>query len=203
MPLISSADAIPLMRPHLGSIYDIVAASVSRYFEMSEADRITFNATTRACIIYCYMRDSAARYFVNQPGCGVAEVNQLFVFLIEPGGIALRFKKLGDDLASSNHESQQDLAFRNQEPLPGLAATHHLEAGYTLDVNGQRVSEVHLVCPNGPHSNLWAYKLGPDAALPRVQDLFTPKPPDNDPITYKRKKAPEEKNPPERNEDKS
>ena len=118
---------------------------------MAYPDLVRFEHTprTRASAVHDHMVARARRMFGASVNAHCMDQGGLFVVMLY-GRIALRFKKLDDDLRSSNIPTQQSMEFCSQELyLPGIKRVTYLQAGYTLNRMQTGLSGAYIACPDG------------------------------------------------------
>lgn len=176
MPLLSRAEAQRIVGPHFGALFDIITSPWTEYMaEYTDKQRAKHCATTRAAILHDLTVHKAAAYFTVIPGSRVFDALGLKIFTIEddPQSVAIRFKKLDEQLLSRNQPTGQVSRFRRQEQMDFLGAAYHLEAGYVLDKNATRIEMASVVCPNG-NNNFWDIELTATTAVTKISDMFDP-----------------------------
>lgn len=180
MPLIDRAEALEILAPYQEPLYNIVTGAWSVYkTEYPESLRVVHSPGIRAGIVHDHAVELAAKFCATDSRARLETVRGLSLLVIE-GRLAIRFKKLDDELHSRGQPTQQNKDFRSQLQLDGIAAPHNLEAGYVLDLLGQNIQEVHVVCPNGK-GIYWDISLTGSAVVTNVTDMFDRRPPDERP----------------------
>lgn len=142
---------------------------------------------TRAGIVHDYTVARAARLCSANPNARLEEIRQLYVLVLEQK-IAIRFKKLDEELHSRNQPTQQVKDFRSQLQLDGIEAPHNLEAGYVLDKLEKSIRDVHIVCPNGS-GIFWDIELSDQTVTTKVADIFERRQPDEKPPEIREKRT--------------
>jgi hypothetical protein len=103
-----------------------------------------------------------------------------FSFLLIPGDkwdVGIRFKKLDDNLRSSQHTSEIQDALRQERLYPGMEPTVHVMLGYRMKESLEpRVRSIFLTC-EGPKENdwervIWTEGEGMNPAVPFTRPLF-------------------------------
>ncbi len=133
---------------------------------------IVYDATARANLMSCEMKYRATAYF-ETVGIPARDVNRAKFFLIEDK-IAVRFKKLDEDLQSNNVLTAQVAAIREQLPLEGIGNVSYVDIGYVLDDECQKIDRICAVCTYAGR-NFWEYDLSSGTEMGKVQKLFPQK----------------------------
>lgn len=171
MSLISQADAMAILAPHLDGLYTVATSPWDEYHTGIPADLlIAFCARTRASGIHNLMVRAATRYATRASGVRTFE-RKLMKGIVIDDCLAIRFKKLGEDNYSRGHYTKQVEEFRSQQVLDGIDAAHHLELGYVLNGFATEISEVRVVCPSG-RGTAWSSTLDQSGMQPVVVDLL-------------------------------
>ena len=174
MALLERDDAETALAPHVAAIKEIVAGAWSDYQKKYSLEvRAAHTRTTRANIVHCHMIERAAKYAQIATGVRIHETQRMMTMVLDTakGMIAMRFKKLDDDLRSQNQPTGQVDDFRMQMPLSGFEETHNFDAGYTVNEMAQELSGVYVVCLNGS-GNYWEIALTDEGIQSIVTDLF-------------------------------
>jgi len=169
MGLIALTDALPLLQPHEQRITTIVRDAWASLMAYPKEKLMVLDSTARANIVSCEMRFRATAYFEGL-GVPVHHHNRALLFVLGDR-LALRFKKLDDELHSKNIPTQQVAAFRGQMPLMGIGDVSFIDVGYVLDRDQVNVERICAVCPNG-EENFWEYDLMSGTDVTKVQNLF-------------------------------
>lgn len=170
MALIERDEALAILGEHLGPFYRFIDGAWDDYGKYPLDLRIEHSARSRASLVHDHIVARATRYATNATSVRVADVNGLHLFVFE-ARIAIRFKKLDELLRTRNQPTQQVQRFKAQMELPGIEASHNLEAGYILSEDQQQISAVHLLCPSGT-GVYWDVLLTEGTQIGIVQDLF-------------------------------
>lgn len=171
MPIISQAEALKDLAPHLGSFYAIATGAWDDCRNLPGKDLAIFTFRTKSSAVHDYMVFRAAHY------CEVAErirpfkKNGMKGILVD-GKYAIRFKKLDEDGKSKSQRTQQVMLYRSQVQLEGIDAQHHLELGYVTNSLRTEVLDVRIVCPSGEAANAWGSSIIASPAVSIVEDLF-------------------------------
>ncbi len=163
-----------LLRHELPYLGRIIAGAWQRYLDThSLAERLTHTPRSRASLVHDYMVDGARELAETAVHAEVRERGGLFMVLLH-GRVAIRFKKLKDDLTTSNIPTQQSFEFSRQSlALPGVRHVTYLQAGYQLNRSQTKLSAAYLACPNGGRVE-WAIPLKIESAAADVIALPTP-----------------------------
>ena len=74
--------------------------------------------------------------------------------------IALRVKKMDNNLLTSNNPTMQSIAFESQQlDLPGFEGVIYLNLGYVMNKIGTSIDGVYVTCPDGYKSIAWYIRL--------------------------------------------
>jgi hypothetical protein len=176
--------AQPVVADILGDLVDDIRSAffdaLDDYHNYPDWARATHCATTTANNVHSHIRDRISKLAAQHSArLRVQVIRKMFVLVVD-NKIAIRFKKLDDDLQTANMPTDQVVAFKGQQPLEGLDVICHLEAGYQLDATGQAIQATFLMHPNGVR-NYWTWQLDNDQQ-DVVTDLFPTEPdePDDD-----------------------
>ena len=157
----------------LGSYLNLIQNCIERawqeYSSYPVEHRLKHTSRSRASLMHDHIVFAARLAFDGITDINMVEINKLFIVTFG-ADIALRFKKLDDNLRSSGIETQQSLDFSRQFDLPGIASVTHLEAGYRLNRLGTALAGVYICCPNGI-SILWHHEIKSGAADNNVIQL--------------------------------
>jgi hypothetical protein len=173
MALIEQQTAILILEKHFPAFFGCVDGAWRDYLSYPIDKRVVHSSRSRASLVHDHMVDRAAKYAARESGVQIVEKSGLYLFVFG-GQIAVRFKKFGENLTTSNQPSRQVQEFKNQIQLPGVQAAHNLESGYILSADAQSLAAVHLVCPSGT-GVYWDVVLTADSQTGVVQDLFAKK----------------------------
>jgi hypothetical protein len=169
MGLIALDDALLLLKVHEEAITALVREAWNSLRSLPKEQLLVLDATARANIVSCQMRFRATKYF-ESVGVPVYEYNRALLFLLG-GRLALRFKKLDDELRSSNIPTRQVAAMRGQLPLPGIGDVSFIDVGYVLDREQLDIERICAVCLNGDE-DFWEYDLVTGSDISKVHHLF-------------------------------
>ena len=147
--VIAKMAAHRLLRRELPHIAELIYGAWHDYMAYPEEVRLDHTPRTRASAVHDHMVSRARRVFSVSVNAHCMEQGGLFVVMLY-GRIALRFKKLDDDLRASNIPTQQSIEFCSQELyLPGIKKVTYLQAGYTLNRTQTGLSGAYVACPDG------------------------------------------------------
>ncbi|SDY40161.1 hypothetical protein [Nitrosomonas sp. Nm33] len=174
--LIEFDTAHNVMRPYFNGLWSVINGAWEDWqIEISPKVKSLTSARTRACMINDFMRIRGIRLAEENESINFLTKQQMFILVFNPqdffGCIGIRLKKFDEDGLSRNQPTLQVQEFRNQLLLPGIEATHHLEAGYIMDKFGSSITSINLVCPSG-EANYWNAEILPNAINQNVENLF-------------------------------
>ncbi len=160
MALISREEAMKILEPHVMALCSIPRDAWTQYHaEVPENLLVEFCPRTRASAVHNLMVSNAVKYASSNPDVRTFSRQKMDGITIA-GKLAIRLKKLDGDSLSSNQPSGQVDAFRGQESLEGIEATHNLELGYVLNEHETDIAEIRIVCPSGRNDIAWWATLG-------------------------------------------
>ena len=80
------------------------------------------------------------------------------MFIVVEDEVIVRFKKLNEGGESANIQTELQIEYRDQLPLPGLGDLPRLDVGYRLDGTGMDYEAVMVSCPSG-RGSAWHYEI--------------------------------------------
>lgn len=167
MPLVSMAQALADLEPHLPAFFDIPKGAWDDYHaKISEECQLIFNLTVRANAVHAFMIERASKY-AEASGGKVKLIKHRQMWLLLIGTYAIRLKKLSEESLSKNIPTQQVRHFRSHQEFPEFPKTNHLEVGYVLDDAQLSFQEVRLVSPSGQNKT-WDCPIAATGAKPVV-----------------------------------
>ncbi|MEI7028288.1 hypothetical protein [Paenibacillus sp. y28] len=163
MRAISEEEARKYLTPHLNKLILTVVESVNDYFNglRYAAVRHEHSLRTSASVCHDKIKRSVENAFDGVPGTYYRTHRGLFTLVID-GAIALRFKKFNRKNLSVGIETQQLLAFNNQDveqlEFPDMPPNGLLHIGYRLNKLETGIGGVYVSCRHG-NNNLWIWDI--------------------------------------------
>ena len=161
-----------ILRPHFGPMYEIISGGFDDYEKLYSGEvKIAHDASCRAHIRNCHMRDRASKYATaHSVDERMFESKGLQGILINQR-ITILFKKLNDSLRPRNNSTKQIDDYLAQREIAGIPAIVKLVAGYTEDDETGALTGVYVICPSGLQ-NRWEFHLTVDEAVQVSIPLF-------------------------------
>src|ERR1044071_1383275 len=127
---------------------------------------------TRASIIRDHIVSHAREAFDSVRNVVVIDKRNGLFCLEVKGLVVVRFKKLNNQMRTSNIPTQQALAFEKQMSLPEIPhdATH-INAGYLPDKLWTNLKGIFVAAPNGKKID-WFVEIGDNGAVMPVLELI-------------------------------
>lgn len=148
-----------LLKRELPLIGGLITGAWQDYLAYPAGVRMQHSPRSRASCVHDHMVTRARALFEPRPEMATCQDRGGLFLVLLHGRIALRFKKLDEDLRSCNIPTQQSLEFVRQEmDLPGFKRITYLQAGYQLNKTQTEISGAYIACPNG-YRNLWVIDL--------------------------------------------
>lgn len=144
------AEAMEIIAPILPDLYKLLSDATDFYFgpDYSPAARAEHDNRAMANCIYSHAERRMVERVQDIPGASISRFRGL-VGLVYQGRVAIRTKKV--DLAGKhrNYETNQQLDYGYQLPLPSFPNTFRLTAGYQLDSFNTAVERIMIARPMG------------------------------------------------------
>jgi hypothetical protein len=152
MRSLNQAEAESLLEPHMLNISAPVYAAWRDWEALPPEDRRPLTPRTRANWLFDHTVDHAKTTLDRPPTYTLTEQPGFLVVTVEDR-VAIRYKKLDEELGISGIRTGQFRLWHEQIPLDGLHGLTHLVAGYQVTEFG-RLSGVMVVCMKG-YRVLW------------------------------------------------
>jgi hypothetical protein len=179
-PLLSRAEAEALLQPYLADVCAPIRSAWKRWDELPVATRQPFTERTRANIIHDWTVLEAKRTLDRPPALTLTEQPGFLVVTVEDR-LALRYKKLDDDLAIAGIPTSQFQLWSGQQTLEGLEPLTNITVGYCVTEMG-KLGEIMLLCKVKDRT-LWRIDEPEEAGGAVVLPLPTPVEPPRPNIT--------------------
>jgi hypothetical protein len=163
MRAINEDEAYSHLSPYLGKLLSAVKDSVNDYFSGARYSQTRHEHSLRSAASICHdkIKQAIIVAFESVPGAQLKTYRGLFMLSIN-GIVVLRFKKFNLKKLSAGIETQQLLAFNNQNPdqleLPDMPPNGLLHVGYQVNKLETGIESVYISCRHGK-SNLWAWDI--------------------------------------------
>lgn len=160
------------LEPHLQAACEIVLGAREDYEKLySPAAKIAHDSSCKAHITQRHMLMRAFRYAAeHSETVKTFECNRLSGIICDQS-FAFIFKKLDDELRSSNNVTRQIISYRSQEEIPGIPAVYKLIAGYREHDETGELLGVYVTRPRGWGIN-WRIRLDAIEDAPVTTPLF-------------------------------
>lgn len=150
--LISKSTATNLLTHHLPTLQRCLHDAWSEWQKLRDEQLARGNElspTARARIIYDTAVSRARAAFAEIPEVLVSQKHG-FLVLVFGQQVAIRFKKLRNNLLPSGVRTRQQEMFATQEEIPGIPdPATYLIAGYVLDAAQVRIERLVVTCADG------------------------------------------------------
>jgi len=160
------------LQPHFEAANEIVKGALDDYEKLyPPAAKIAHDPSCRAHIKQRHMLTRAFLYAAEHPETvKTFECNGLSGIICDQS-FAFIFKKLDNELRSSNNTTDQIMNYRSQEDIPGIPAIYKLIAGYKEHDETGECMGVYVTRPRG-YGNNWRIRIDDDAVEPTTTPLF-------------------------------
>jgi hypothetical protein len=152
MTPLSQTEAERLLTPHLPELAAPIYAAWRAWDAQTPAERQPLSPRTRANWIYD-MTVAHAKATLDRPPTFTYTEQPGFLVVTVEGTVAVRYKKLDDEMSIRGIRTRQFRMWETQTPLPGIEPLTHLVAGYQVSEFG-KLDGVAIVCAHG-HRILW------------------------------------------------
>lgn len=175
MRAINEDEAYSHLSPYIGKLLTAVKDSVNDYFNGARYSQTRHEHSLRSAASICHdkIKQAIIDSFENVPGTHLKTYRGLFMLSIN-GVVVLRFKKFNLKKLSTGIETQQLLAFNNQNPdqleLADMPPNGLLHVGYLLNKLETGIESVYISCRHGKR-NLWAWDITADGMKASEQVL--------------------------------
>jgi hypothetical protein len=169
IPDLTQAEAEQILAPHLPDLCEPIYAAWRGWDALSPAFRQPLTPRTRANWLHDMTVARAKATLDRAPTLTYTDQPGFLIVTVE-GKLAVRYKKLDEDLGISGIRTSQFQHWSMQQALPGLDPLTHLVAGYTVSELG-KLGAVEIVCSRGRRV-LW--HLEASSAAERVVDFPAP-----------------------------
>ena len=146
-PSLTKADAESLLAPHLPALLEPIYAAWRAWDALTSADRQPLTLRTRANWLYDRTVAHAKATLDQPPRFTYTEQPGFLVVTVEDR-VAIRYKKLDQDLGIRGIRTGQFKLWGANVPLPGFDPLPHLVAGYQVSEFG-KLDGVAIVCSRG------------------------------------------------------
>ncbi|SJZ67543.1 hypothetical protein SAMN04488128_1011145 [Chitinophaga eiseniae] len=151
--ILSQSQVENIARQYYPKIATAITAAFADYMEVraqrSANGVVDFKPRTCASLIHDFTKVRLKNEIGEDPEVLIGEFNGIFGMLIQ-GSVFIRFKKLNDDLSTSNVQTGQTENYNNQANFAGFGGEPTLlTAGYRPDKSWTSIQNIHLVCRSG------------------------------------------------------
>jgi hypothetical protein len=144
---LSQTEAERLLTPHLSDLAAPVYAAWRAWDALTPPARQPLSPRTRANWLYD-MTVAHAKATLDRPPTFTYTEQPGFLLVTVEGVVAIRYKKLDDEMGICGIRTRQFQMWGTQAPLPGIEPLTHLVAGYQVSEFG-KLQGVVLVCSQG------------------------------------------------------
>jgi len=155
----SKQDVEQVLEPLYSPIHSSFHSAFQQLKQATVDSWAIFTTRSRASSFRDYLVHDLTDAFEQYDNIHRIEQRGMVLWVIEEK-VALRIKKLDDNLVSSNHYTQQSLDFVNQQLLlPGIDEIIALNMGYVPNEIWTKIDGIYITCPLGTRKVLWAIDI--------------------------------------------
>jgi hypothetical protein len=175
-----------LAEPLLADFHDIWHHAFSEYQNYPAEFSAEHDSTTAANCIRSHAWTEAVRRFDGRKGCKLLRLARLNLLLYRDETV-WRFKLVDGSGRHSNYQTEQQINFDDQQPLPGLPTEAvRLTSGYQPDELGQKLERVIVARPIGRQIE-WAAQVNVDGDVASWVDITPARLPGTERVDFKRR----------------
>jgi hypothetical protein len=176
---ISKEKVLAILDLYMPRMADCIMAGWNDYATIYAPQHHIHTPRTRASIIRDHIVAHVRETFDNVRNVVIIDKRSGLFCLEVKGLVVVRFKKLNEQMRTSNIPTQQALAFEQQMSLPDIPHdAAHINAGYSPDKLWTNLKGIFIAAPNGKKID-WFVEIGDNGKAMPVVELFvqpTPSP---------------------------
>jgi hypothetical protein len=154
--MISLDEAQRILGPYHGDLLDCTMNGWNVFISQIAPNYPPFEKRTRRNLVNNLIMHEVTKCFFEVPGTHISTFHGRSVLQIGP--LVVRFKKVDEDLRTSNFPTPTALLFDGQAPLPGIPRGDRVTVGYLLNEFETSILGVFVILAKSD-SVLWSYEL--------------------------------------------
>ncbi len=161
--ILTESEGYELLKPFFNDFIQVYNESYRSLEDSMNADRAkgitTFTASYKAMAMWNYAVNHSALIFGNNDEFKPVFINKMYGLSFH-NALFIRFKKLTEDLHTSNIPTKQAIAMLHQLEIQGFPSQPCiLTVGYTMDKTFTNIKSINIVCERGKKSHHWKYDI--------------------------------------------